>query len=188
MQVKDSNKKRRDVFILAGVCILLQLVLAPYVVVGNGHPNFALVCAGVLALSIGGREAVIGGFAAGLLFDLTSSSPIGLMAMLITVFSYVLGIEERNRFGDGFVSTLSSFGVGSLCVLLAYHMTMLLLGDASNFSDVLMMSAVPSFALTFLGFLPFAYRQVHKAEKRHGITGGASSTHRGGQHYDVSNL
>ena len=187
MQVKDANKSRRSMLLLAGVCLLLQLTLAPYVRLGSGYVNFALVFVGVMALSEGGKGAVLAGFFAGLVYDLTSTTPVGLMALLLTAFAYVLGIEDRNRFADGIVSSLTSYGVGSLCVLLAYHLTMLLLGETDSFADLLLLRTVPSFALTFLAFLPFAYLQVRGAGKTRGVGGGSQSAHRG-SHYDVSNL
>ncbi|MBR3158241.1 MAG: rod shape-determining protein MreD [Atopobiaceae bacterium] len=186
MQVKDAHKKRRDVLVFAGVCLVLQLAVAPHICLGNGYANFAMVYTGVVALSIGGRSGVIAGFVSGLVFDLTATSPVGLMALLLTLCGYVLGIEERDRFGDGLVSSLTSFALGAMAVLVSYHLAMLLLGETSSMADVLVARTLPSFALTFLGFLPFAYLQVRASAKKHGI-GGASSSHRG-SHYDVSNL
>ena len=188
MQVKDAKKERRMALILAGICLFLHLVLAPNVRLGMGFANFALVYAGVMALSVGGKTAVLVGFASGLLFDLTSTTPVGLMALLLTVFSYVLGVEERNRFGDGFISSLTSFGVGALCVMLAYHMILMMVGEVSGFYELVMVRVLPSFALTFVGFLPFAYWEVNKTGKGHGISGGSSGAHRSSSHYDVSNL
>lgn len=188
MQVKDTNKNRRNTAVLAGVCLVLQLAVAPHILLGNGCANFALVFAGILALSMGGRVGVLAGFGMGLLYDFTATTPIGLMSLLFTVFCYVLGSEKRNRFGDGLVSSLTTFSIGALCVLLSYHMAMLMLGQAEGFYDVLVLRTLPSFALTFIAFLPFAYLQVRSTSKVHGRSKGASSSHRGSQHYDVSNL
>lgn len=188
MQVKDAGKTRRGTLALGMGCLLLQLAVAPHVTLGNGYANFGLVYAGVVALAIGGRKGVIAGFVGGLVFDLTSTTPIGLMAMILTVFGYVVGMEARNRFGDGLASALTTFGMGSLGVMLAYHLTMLLLGDASNLYDCLMLRAFPSFALTFLAFLPFAYWQVRATGKGRGRSKGSPGSHRGSSHYDVSNL
>ncbi len=186
MQVKDSHKKKRSALVIGAICLVLQLALSPYICLGNGFANFALVYAGVIALSTGGKGAVISGFVAGLLYDLTSTTPIGLMALLLTVFGYVLGIEERNRFGDGFVSSLTSFGVGAMTVEVAYHLAMLLLGVAQSLSDVILLRVLPSFALTFIAFLPFAYFLVRAAGSGRGMAKGSSSHH--GSRYDVSNL
>lgn len=188
MQVKDTGKNRRSSIVLAVVCFLLQVMVSPHIGMGNGRINFALVYAGVCALGVGGREAVACGFFAGLLFDLLSTGPIGLMAGLLTVFSFALGTEERNRFTDGFVSSLSAFGVGALLVSLAYHFTMTLVGDSANVIDLVMLRVLPTFALTFVGFLPFAYVQVHKVSGGRGrhVSGKAAALRE--NHYDMRNL
>ncbi len=185
MQVKDSSKNRRSGIALAVVCLLLQVMLSPHIGMGNGRFNFAIVYAGVYALSVGGKQAVVSGFFAGLLFDLLSTGPIGLMSGLLTVLSFALGKEERNRFSDGFVSSLSAFGVGSLLVVLVYHLTMMMLGDSANLFDLVFLRVFPTFALTFLGFLPFAYLQLRKTGSGRHI--GKSSGLRE-NHYDVRNL
>lgn len=188
MQVKDAGKDRRSTIVLAVICFLLQVMISPNVGMGYGRINFALVYAGVRALQGGGRGAVASGFVAGLLFDLLSTGPIGLMAGLLTLFSFGLGVEERNRFADGFVASLSAFGVGSLVVVLVYHLTMMLLGDASGIVDLLILRVLPTFALTFVAFLPFAYVQVRKTSGLHGRhVGGKGGGLREG-HYDTRNL
>ena len=188
MQVKDANKNRRSTVAIGVVCLVLQLAIAPHVLLGSGCANFALVFAGIIALSIGGKAGVMVGFASGLVYDLTATTPIGLMAMLLTVFSYVLGLEARNRFGDGFVSCLSAFGFGALVVLFTYHLTMLMIGDTESLYECIMLRTLPSFALTFVAFVPFAYLQVKATGKVRGRTKGTPGVHRGSSHYDVSNL
>ena len=81
MQVNDRNKNRRSIGLLALVSLLCHLILGPAIGIFGGHPNFALVFAGIVALSIGGNTGVAAGFAAGLAYDLTATSPVGLMAL-----------------------------------------------------------------------------------------------------------
>lgn len=188
MQIKDSTKNRRNGIVLAIVCFLLQVMIAPNVGMDTGRFNFALIYAGVYALSRGGRNAVVAGFVAGLLFDLLTTGPIGLMAGLLTVFSFALGSEERNRFSDGFVASLSAFGVGALVVTLLYHLTMVMLGDANSVVDLVFVRVLPTFALTFMGFLPFAYLQVRKAMSGHGKHLGGKASGLREKNYDVRNL
>ena len=188
MQVNDTNKNRRGGIALAVGCLLLQVMLSPNVGMGNGRICFALIFAGVYALSIGGKSAVLAGFVAGLVFDLLSTGPIGLMAGLLTVMSFALGLEERNRFTDGFVSSLSTFGVASLAVVSMYHLTMTMLGTESGVVDLLFLRILPTFALTYVAFLPFAYYQVRTtaAGRAKHISGKAASLRE--THYDTRNL
>lgn len=188
MQVKDSHKDRRGHIILAVSCFLLQVMLSPHIQMGNGHINFAIVYAGVHALMVGGRTSVIVGFVTGLLFDLLSTGPVGLMAGTLTVFAFALGKEERNRFADGFVSSLSSFGVGSLFVFLVYQMAMMLTGDATSMVDLIIQRLLPSFAMTFMAFLPFAYLQVKAASGSRGRHAMGKSAGLRENHYDVRGL
>ena len=43
MQVADKNRDRRGTLVLAIVCAVLQLALAPNIGIGNGRANFALI-------------------------------------------------------------------------------------------------------------------------------------------------
>lgn len=188
MQIKDAGKNKRNGIMLAVACFLLQVMISPNVGMGNGRFNFALVFVGVYALSIGGRNAVVAGFFAGLIFDLLSTGPTGLMAGLLTVCAFALGNEDRNRFADGFVSSLSAFGVAALVVTLIYHLTMVMLGDAANVVDLVFQRVFPTFAMTFVAFLPFAYFQVRKASARHGKHVGGKGAGLREKNYDVRNL
>ena len=81
MQVADRNREARTTVVLAVACLVLQLALAPNLALGNGRANFALVFAACVALTKGGQRAVISGFVAGLVFDLSTTGPVGLMAV-----------------------------------------------------------------------------------------------------------
>ncbi len=159
MQVKDTNKNRRDVAILAVVCLVLQLAVAPNLALGNGHINFALVFAGIVALTRGGRIGVICGFVAGLVFDLLGTGPMGVMSLLLTVASYFMGIEVRNRLAEDFL----------------HNLTMFLVGQATDFVDVLFLRSLPSALLSVLAFLPFAYL-ISRAGSNSSLGGGIGSS------------
>lgn len=184
MQVTDTSRNRRSMLWLGVACLVLQLALAPNIALGNGRINFALIYAAVFSLSVGGREGVLCGFFAGLVFDLSTTGPIGLMALLLTVMSYLLGAEERNRMADGFPATLAQFGVASLTVIFAYHLAMLMAGQADGIIDVLFMRTLPTFALTFIAFMPFAYVLCRSAEGSQGRFG----RKRRGNHLDMRGL
>ncbi len=157
MQVADKNREARSVVVLAVTCAVAQLALAPNVGIGNGRANFALIFSACVSLLMGGRRAVVAGFLSGLFFDLSSTGPVGLMAFCLTVSSFVLGIEERNRMADGLGATVVLFAGADLGVGLVYHLAMLLVGEASSLLDVLVYRTLPTALLTLLFFLPFAY-------------------------------
>ena len=157
MQVADRNREARTLVVLAVVCLVLQLALAPNLALGNGRANFALVFAACVALNQGGQRAVVAGFVAGLVFDLATTGPVGLMAFCLTVASYLIGLGGRGRMAGDLASAATSFAVASLAVSLVYHLAMLLVGQASSLIDVIVFRTVPTALLTFVAFLPFAY-------------------------------
>lgn len=184
MQVNDQSRNRRSMLWLGILCLVLQLALAPSIGVGNGRINFALVYAAIFSLAVGGRDGVLCGFVAGIVFDLSTTGPIGLMALLLTGMAYVLGLEERNRFADGFPAVMATFGVASLAVIFLYHLCMLVSGQAADLIDVIVMRTLPTFALTFVAFMPFAWFLCRSAE---GTAGGLGRRRRGG-HFELRGL
>lgn len=157
MQVADRNRDARTTAVLAAICFVLQIALAPNFGLGNGRANFALVFAACIALAQGGKRAVIAGFAAGLVFDLSTTGPVGLMAFCLTGASYLMGLEGRDRMSGDLASSATTFAAAALGVSFAYHLAMLLVGQASSILDVLFFRTLPTALLTFVAFLPFAY-------------------------------
>lgn len=189
MQVKDSVRNRREFLALALVCLVLQVAVAPNIALGNGRANFGLVFAGVASLLVGGRIGVLCGFLAGLVFDLSTTGPIGLMAFLLTIGSYVAGIEARNRMADDFPGSMRLFGWMALAVTLLYHVAMFLVGEATSLMDVVFLRTVPTLVLTLVGFAPFAYVISHATGNALTLGGKPSKSARShGSRYDLGNL
>ena len=188
MQVKDSNKNRRDFGVLAIVCLVLQIAIAPNIAIGNGRANFGCVFAGIVSLLVGGQLSVLCGFLAGFFFDLSTTGPIGLMTFLLTIGSYLLGIEARNRLADDFRGSITTFAVFASAISVAYHVAMLLVGDATSLIDVVFLRSVPTIVLTVLAFAPFAYVIAHATGSSLTL-GGKSSKSRGhGSRYNLDNV
>lgn len=156
MQVKDKRKSRRGVGVLALVCLVCHLALAPNIALGNGRANFALVFAEVVALSVGGPTGVLCGFLGGLVYDLSSTGPIGLMAFLLTAAAYPLGMEVHDRIGEDPGSTYVPVAVTTLVVTFVYHLAMLLVGQSTSFFEGVVFRTLPTALLTFLAYIPFA--------------------------------
>ena len=157
MQVADRGREARSTFVLAVVCLVLQLALAPNIALGAGHANFALIFSACVALQFGGTRGVVAGFVAGLLFDLSTTAPIGLMAFCLSVSSFALGLEQRNRMAGDLAATMTLFSGAALGVSLVYHLAMLLVGQASSIIDVIVFRTLPTTLLTIAFFVPFAY-------------------------------
>lgn len=155
MQVKDRNKNRKSIGLLALVGLFCQLGLAPSIALGGGHPNFALLFTAVVALSIGGGTGVAAGFAAGLVYDLSTTGPIGLMALILTITAYVLGIEVHDRISEEPLMTIIPFVGAALSVSLTYSLLALAFGMGESLFDAIFLRALPSALLTTVFYVPF---------------------------------
>ena len=189
MQVKDSNRYRRDFGVLAALCIVLQVAVAPNIALGNGRANFGLVFAAIVSMAVGGQLGVVCGFLAGFVFDLSTTGPIGLMSFLLTISSFLMGMGAHNRMADEFVGSMRTFAIFAAAVSLFYHIAMLLVGDATSLMDVVFLRAVPTTVLTVLAFVPFAYVVSHETGNSLTLGGKPSKSSRShGSRYDLGNL
>ena len=173
MQVKDSVRSRRDFGILAAICLILQIAVAPNIAFGNGRANLALVFAGIASLMLGGRTGVLCGFAAGLIFDLSTTGPIGLMALMLSIASYILGMEVHDRISEEPVMTLIPFSIAALSVSLVYGLLALAFGMGESLFDAIFLRALPSALLTIIAYLPFLYflGRSHRGQIKSGTPG-----------------
>ena len=174
MQVADKNRITRTVIVLSVICFVLQIALAPNVALGNGRANFAFALVASCAVLLSPGSCAVAGFVAGLVFDLSSTAPIGLMAFCLTVASFCLGLEQRNRMAGDIGSAMGLFCAATLGVSLVYHLAMLLVGQASSIIDVVIFRALPAALLTVVFFVPFAYYYSRVRVSGPGI-GGAGS-------------
>lgn len=174
MQVNDRNRFRRDLLALGLACFALQLALAPQFSLGNGHVNFCLILALCISLTQGGRSGVLAGFFAGLVFDLAGTGPVGLMALLLTVCSFVTGFQVRNRLAEDRESSLLVSAIACLAVCGAHSLVQLAMGQTAGVADALFLRALPDAVLSFVFFLPFAAYLGRMGRTGLGL-GGASS-------------
>ncbi len=182
MQVNDNNQARRFTAVFACICIFIQLSLVPYIGLANGRANLMLVFATIVALRYGGSFATVCGFFAGLLFDLTTTGPVGLMAFELTLTSYLLGRECRNRFSDDHPICVGMFLAANMCCSLVYNLTMLIVGESHSLFGIIFLRALPSFVLTCIPFF-IAYYFLAIRSQASSFGGGGSHLKRGRTHY-----
>ena len=185
MQVKDKNRSRRSTGLLALVCLFCEIGIAPNIALAGGHANFSLIFTAVVAMTLGGTPGVLCGFVAGLIYDLSSTTPIGLMAALCSCAAYSLGRESRDRLGDDTTLTMMQFTVVTFVVTLVYHIVMLVVDGPASIIDTLMFRTLPTVLLTVIFFIPF----VLVLRGRHG--GGTPSfgnSMKSGSHYALPKM
>lgn len=166
MQVSDRNKNSRSIITLAVICFILQIALTPQVSFGGGVINFALIFSAAIALKYGGKTGVMCGFMAGLIYDLTSTNPLGLMALLLVVSSYVLGQEVRDRISGNFGVSIGLVALQTFVVTFVYQLINSLIGTGGNFFEGLIFKSFPTMLITILAALPVFYMLSHSQRSR----------------------
>jgi rod shape-determining protein MreD len=107
---------------------LLQVGLAPYIAIAGVVPDVLLLVVVTLALVEGPVAGASAGFAAGLIFDLLGSGPVGPMVLVLTVIGYMAGLLHENMFAEGWLLPLTVLAIASLASALAYGLFLDLLG------------------------------------------------------------
>lgn len=153
MIVNDPTKSRRQAVILGIVLGILQLALVPNVGIGNGRANLALIFTAYMCMGGNSQQAPIVGFCAGLFFDLCSSGPIGLMALLLTIAGWGMSIAGQARMADDPVSSTMFFAPVAGAVSLIYCVVLMATGQVSSLLDAIVFRALPGFVLDVIAFL-----------------------------------
>lgn len=132
----------------------LQVALAPSMSIAGVVPNLLLILVVTVALVEGPAWGAGTGFAAGLLFDLVSTGPVGPMALVMTVTGYVAGLLQANLFAAGWLGPLTVLFVASLANSLAYGIVLQVVGQLGSFwrtvVTVMLPTAVYNTALALL--------------------------------------
>lgn len=125
------------------VATLLQAGLAPYISIAGVTPNFLLLVVVTLALTSGPISGATAGFAAGLLFDLLGTGPVGPMALVMTTTGYFAGLLHTQMFAEGWLLPLTVLGIAALLTEFSYGLILMLLGQPMPLLLALVTKMVP---------------------------------------------
>lgn len=136
----------RAILILAAVvAFLLQMFLAPHIAIGYAVPNF-MVCICMVAAVVRARDfGYVLPFVMGLLFDLISGGPVGVMAFCLTAFSAGSAWFYDRANNDTSFMMLLTLAVGLFLVEIAYGTFNLLFGYAANPLEALVFRTLPCY-------------------------------------------
>ncbi|MBQ9058306.1 MAG: rod shape-determining protein MreD [Atopobiaceae bacterium] len=143
----------RRFVILALVSAVIHLMFVANLGAASGLINLPLVVSACLAFSLGGPPAVLVGFFSGLFFDLTTTGPIGLMALLLSLSSWALGLAASERFAQSGQPAVRQFLLADCVVSILYNLAMLVVSGPSSLFGLILFKIVPSILLSFVAFL-----------------------------------
>lgn len=126
------------------VAAVLQVGLAPHLVIGGATPNFLLIVVVALALTMGPVTGCSAGFAAGLILDLIGTGPVGLWALVFCVVGFIAGMLTENMFASGWLLPVTVAFVASLVSEIAYGLLLAVVGAAGDLGGALLSVVLPS--------------------------------------------
>jgi rod shape-determining protein MreD len=111
--------------------VILQAGVVPYIAIAGITPNALLLAAVTIALVKGSRAGMLSGFAAGLLFDLMGTGPIGAAALVFCLVGFIAASIKENTFSEGWLLPLVVVFFASLTAEVAYALVLAVLGEGA---------------------------------------------------------
>lgn len=155
MEFRDQQKSGSSIIALVIICLILQAGLSSQISIAGGTINFMVIMTAVFAFQGDASKAVIAGFLCGLFFDLTSSTPIGLMSLLLTIGSFVLVHSSAVQGGSTTSSQALIVFVFALAIDVVFGLALFALGIQTNLLVALFGHGLATSILTALVSFPF---------------------------------
>ncbi len=136
---------RIAVIVGAVLALFLQLVLAPYITILSAMPNFVVIFTLIVAVSRPHSFGALLPFVLGLLYDLLTGGPVGVMAFSLTAFSYLVARLFASLENDTLFMPLAMMALGIFLVELAYGMLLTLFGYNAGLFEAISYRVAPCF-------------------------------------------
>lgn len=136
---------RADIMIVVGaiLAILLQVVLAPNIALFQSFPNIPLAYVMAVAVMNPDREGPVLPFVMGLVSDLLGSGPVGSMALLFVLASFISAKAILASGNDTFFVSCLVMAVAFLTVEVLYGGLLVGLGLNASLGAALLYRALP---------------------------------------------
>lgn len=130
-------------FVGAVVAVLLQLLVAPNITLFHATPNFMLAYVLVVAIVKPAEAGIVLPFVLGLLYDSFGTGPLGGMALLFMLVSFIAAKIFMTLDNDTLFMPLVILVVATLTVEVMYGGLLILLGLPVTPLDALLYRALP---------------------------------------------
>ncbi len=123
--------------------LVLQVMLAPHIAIGNVIPNVLLLVVITLSFVEGPSAGAVAGFVAGLLLDFLSTGPVGAWALVLSITGYTAGMLQENLFAEGWLAPVTVAIIAALLADFAYLLVVTILGVGPAFWASLVQAVLP---------------------------------------------
>lgn len=137
---------RRDtvgVIIGAVVSILLQLIVARVIAVGDAVPNILLAYVIAISLARPTKDSSVLAFVFGVFYDLATFGPLGAMALLSVLAAYILRALARVFGGNNKIAAVVLVIVAAFVIELVYAAMLVAFGLNADLAAALFGHAAP---------------------------------------------
>ncbi len=129
--------------VLALLGLVLQFVLSNAIQIGNATPNFVIAFALIIAVVYPVFGSVVIGFLMGLLYNLLGTGPVGGLALVLTIMTYLLMQLFRRMEAPNFFFSLGILFVGAFLCELFYGILTGVFVSGISVSEALRLRALP---------------------------------------------
>ncbi len=126
-----------------GAAVVLQVMIAPHLAIGNVVPNFPLLVVVTLAFVEGPSAGATVGFIAGLFLDLLATGPVGAWALVLSATGYTAGLLQENLFAEGWLAPVTVAVIAGLLADFSYLLLLTVLGVGPAFWESLVRAVLP---------------------------------------------
>ncbi len=143
------TKGRITVLIACLIIFIVQIVIAPHIYIFSNHLNFIVPFCLVVPFVRPSANKLIMSFILGLLYDLLSGAPLGVLAFSLTLAcAFETLLYDRLNNDTNFIALLVLFSSIVICELV-YALIMLILGYSGSFIDALIVIILPQIIIVF---------------------------------------
>lgn len=139
------NLERNNLVVIVGalIAVVLQIVVAPVITVFAAQPNFLLAYVLVVAIVRPMNAGPVLPFVLGLLYDLLGTGPVGGMAFLFVLVSFIAARAFSVLDNDTLFMPLTILIVSALVVEMLYGGLLMALGLSVSPLDAFLYRALP---------------------------------------------
>jgi rod shape-determining protein MreD len=123
---------------------LAQIVIAPNIRIVTAVPDLVLITVIIQAIRLPQTPATVFGFVLGLLFDLTSSGPFGLMTLILTLLALLVSSLNKGTFTEHWIVEMLLMALAALFGELLYGVISVLINPDLDFIGSLLAIVLPT--------------------------------------------
>lgn len=139
----DSLRAFIPALILAVIGMLLQAILANAISIGHATPNFVIAFAIIISALFPTFGSVVLSFGMGLLYNLFNTGPVGAMALVLTLLSYLIVQLFSRMESPNFLFALGIIAITIFLAELFYGLLTAAFVSGISVSEALVQRALP---------------------------------------------